>query len=472
MCDLAEKAVEHALNMGASYAEARFEKILGSAVILKNGLAEPSVLTDEVGVGIRALCDGGLAFTSTNFLDLERVEKAVESCVKMARALSARRKLRLSREEFGKESWSVQAKENPLDVSFEDKLQKLADLDKAALAAGVDLPSRLFTLSTTFAEKLYVNSEGAEVRSSLFRVRFSLFVTAHEHGKGVAQRHLELGETGGWERVRGWSLEDKVLEEVAVLKNLLREGRRAPPGLYDVVLGSELTGIVSHEACGHPQEADRVLGREAAQAGESYLKPGDLGKVVGSEAVTIIDDPTLPNSFGYYLYDDEGVEARRKILIKSGVVNEYLHNRETAAEFGVKSNGSARAMDYSREPIVRMANTFMIPGDYSFQELIEDVKSGIYVKTYLEWNIDDVRWNNRYVGLEAYLIESGEIKNPLRNPVIEVTTGKLLSSIDAVGRELSFRAATCGKGMPMQGVPVWIGGPEARARNIYVKPRE
>jgi len=115
---------------------------------------------------------------------------------------------------------------------------------------------------------------------------------------------------------------------------------------------------------------------------------------------------------------------------------------------------------------VRMANTYLEPGDYSKEELFEDVKDGIYIKSFMEWNIDDRRFNQRYVGLEAYKIENGELKERVRNPVLEVTTIGLWSAVDAVGKDLEFQAAYCGKGDPMQGIPVWTGGPHIRLRDV------
>jgi len=130
------------------------------------------------------------------------------------------------------------------------------------------------------------------------------------------------------------------------------------------------------------------------------------------------------------------------------------------------SPGSSRAVAYNREPIVRMANTFLEPGDHSQEELLEDIKEGVYIKNFMEWNIDDRRFNQRYVGLEAYRIEDGELKDMLRNPVLEVTTVGLWSAVDAVGNDPQFQAAYCGKGDPMQAIPVWTGGPHIRLREV------
>ncbi|RLF78940.1 TldD/PmbA family protein, partial [Thermococci archaeon] len=168
-------------------------------------------------------------------------------------------------------------------------------------------------------------------------------------------------------------------------------------------------------------------------------------------------------------YDDEGVKARPRYLIREGIINEFLMNREYAAYLGMKSNASARSTNYNREPIVRMANTYLAPGDYSFEELIEDVKLGVYMVSFNEWNIDDRRYQQRYIGREAYLIENGEIKHPVRRPILEITTKGLWSSVDAVGKEVEFYPGTCGKGEPGQGVPVWMGGAHARLREVVLR---
>src|SRR5467141_4387960 len=203
--------------------------------------------------------------------------------------------------------------------------------------------------------------------------------------------------------------------EARSMHRSLTEGKKSPEGKMDLVAGPQVAGIASHESCGHPTEADRVLGREAAQAGKSFIPPDGLGMRVGSELVNVVDDPTIEHAIAYYLTDDEGVKARRRYLYKEGRVTEFLQNRETAAALGTHSNGASRAVNYNVEAIVRMANTFVEPKDHTLEELLEDVKFGVYMKSFMEWNIDDKRYNAKYAGREAYLIEDGEVKHPVRN---------------------------------------------------------
>ena len=151
------------------------------------------------------------------------------------------------------------------------------------------------------------------------------------------------------------------------------------------------------------------------------------------------------------------------------MINEFYHNRETAGSMATNSNGSARASDFDKEPIVRMSNTYFEPGKQSEKELIESARTGVYFKTFTEWNIDDRRYNNRYVSSEAYLIQNGRITKPLRNVVFEITTPKIYSSIEAVGSNFELHAAPCGKGEPMQEMPVTHGGGSLKLVNIKLR---
>ncbi|MEM2922367.1 MAG: TldD/PmbA family protein, partial [Candidatus Bathyarchaeia archaeon] len=365
-------------------------------------------------------------------------------------------------------SYGVEQKTKIEDLGIEEMLRTLYELDSSLTSPSLDakIVSRFMRFSTTLEEKAVVTNEGAFVRSQTPRVSLMYMMVALEPGKGTAFRYGEVAGSGGVEVVVYDELRRRLEDEAMVMGRLLREGRSAPRGKIDVILGSEVSGIVSHESSGHPAEADRILGREGAQAGESYLKPNSIGFMVGSEHVNLVDDPTIPNSYGFHLYDEEGVRTRRRTLIKCGVINEFLNSRETAHELGVESNGAMRACAYDREPIVRMSNTFILPGDYSFEELLKEVKNGVYIKSFTEWNIDDKRFNQRYVGLEAYSIENGEIRSPILNPVLEITTKGLFSRVSAVGNDLKFFPGNCGKGDPMQGVPVWMGGPSILIRGV------
>ncbi|WP_457751672.1 TldD/PmbA family protein [Thermococcus sp.] len=469
--DVLEFAIEKALELGASYAEARFEEKRGSSVVMKNGSPEGLGIKTERGIGVRVLVDGGMGFASTNELTRERVSDVVSQAVKLAKAAAKVRNepIKFSGEDFHQVYYEVKMKKDFRDYSAEEKLELLKQIEDAVQETGVNVPMRYLAYSDEIWSKTFINSEGALVESVIPRVSVMYNLVVFENGQMEQAPFVQRAFSGGLELIEKDGPWNWAMKDIQALKKLIYEGKKAPEGKLDLVISPEVAGIAVHESVGHPYEADRIFGREAAQAGESFVKPDMLGERIGSEAVTVIEDPTIPNSWGFYLYDDEGVKARPRYLIKDGIITEFLTNREYAYKLGQKSNASARAIRYNREPIVRMANTYLAPGDYSFEELIEDIKLGVYMVSFNEWNIDDRRYQQRYIGREAYLIENGEIKHPVRRPILEITTRALWSSVDAVGKDVEMFPGTCGKGEPGQGVPVWMGGAHARLRDIPLR---
>ncbi len=461
MEELVRYAVSTATGLGASYAEARFQRNEGLRLVFKNGVPDPAGFVRKSGIAVRVLVNGALGFACTNTLTRESLKSTVESAYRTAKqsAHLVKSPIKMAGVSNAQAKWEVRQQTRLEDVSVEEQLSELKEIENALTTTPLNmkLVARLLDLAWETEEKLFTNSEGAMIHGVVPRLRFFVLLTGASD-KGTIQRWYTKGESGGWEIMKRWNLADVTLDEAKIMAQILEKAQKPPGDEVDVVLGPEIVGIVCHESCGHPQEADRILGREAAQAGESYLKPDMIGFQVGSEYVTVADDPTLPHSYGYYEYDDEGVKARERILIDDGKIADFLHNRETAAELKTQSNAASRSVGFDREPIVRMANTYMKPGDHTFDEILEDVRHGVYIKTFMEWNIDDKRYNERYVGHEAYLIENGELKGFVRNPVLEVTTPKLYGSVDAVGNEMQYDAGTCEGGPSIRLRKVRLGG--------------
>jgi len=472
--DLAEAAVSKARDAGATYAEARVQRTWERQFALKNGEPQPSFFGEAYGIGIRVISRGAMGFTATNDTLGRTVGDLARRAVKLAQASSVvlKKPVELDDSRPVRRKWSPPETRRVENADSGWLRGVLLDIEGRISdeKTGVKLPGRLLYLGAELEERYYVNSDGAKVEGRIPRIGFFGSLTAVAGGS-TAQRFIEQGETGGLEVVRRIGLVEKVEEEAIVMGKVLKSTLKPPTDTVDVLLGPELSGIAAHESVGHPQEADRVLGREGAQAGESYLEASSLGRKVGSPEANVSDDPNLPHSNGFVPVDDEGVEGKKRFLIKEGIITEFLQNRTTAREFGLRSNGAARSVAFDREPIIRMSNTFVEPGDYSTDELIKEVKHGVFFKSFTEWNIDDKRLNQRYVALEAHLIEHGELKGLVRSPVLEITTPKLWGSVKARSKHMEFESATCGKGDPQQGAPVWTGGPETLLSGIKLGAR-
>ncbi len=465
MLDTVRKTLLYAEKF-SDYAEVRFEDSRTNKITIKNGNLEATESNKIFGISIRVLKNGFLGFVATNNLSFPNIKKCVDNALKIARNSKSvvKKPIELSKERSFKESYEVKQKIKLESIKLDEKIKNILEIEKELVNTKINLPIRLFEYNDSVKEKILMNSDGSLIQARIPRLGFDYIITFLSNASSE-QRSFQYGGTGGWELFDEWDLKQRISEEARILPKI-SQAEKLSQDNYDVVLSPELVGIASHESCGHPYEADRILGREAAQAGKSFVTPDMLGKRIGNEVVNLVDDPTIPNSFGYYLYDDEGVKAQRRFLIKDGMINSFLQNRETAAEMGTNSNAASRANEWFSEPIVRMANTFVLPGENSFEELLESIKKGVYIKSYMEWNIDDKRFNQKYTGLESYLIENGRLTKLVKRPTLEITTPAFWNSVDAVGNALMFGAGNCGKSDPMQGIPVWFGGPHIRLRNI------
>ncbi|MBU2634055.1 MAG: TldD/PmbA family protein [Nanoarchaeota archaeon] len=465
MKDIADYALKKLEELNVNYAEVKLETKEENAFVLKNGNLDVSGFDKISGLGIRYLINNNLGFISLNDLNKDTIKRLIEKSVRITNnAGKISEKIYLSDDDVSKKSYEVKEKFKIKDFTSDKKIGYLIQLDKDLK----DIYMRFFSLSDSITEKYFITTEGAKIESKIPRVHFYSYLTIMQDGK-TRQRYTPYGATSGYECLKFWNLNEKLNNENLVLKDNIKSGIKVKQGVYDVICGNEVTGIAVHESAGHPYEADRIFGREAAQAGESFVTEKMVGEIIGNEKVNVVDDPTLENSYGYYLYDDEGVKARRKFIIKEGKINEFLHNRETAYSMNLKSNGSARASDYDKENMVRMSNTFMLGGDSSEDEIIRETKKGVFLKNFMEWNIDDKRYQQKYVGCEAFLVENGEITKPLISPALEITTPAFWKAIDMIGKEVKHFAGSCGKGEPMQGIPVWMGGPVIRLKNIGIK---
>lgn len=469
--DLVDFALDFATDKGAEYAEARANTTKREELVVKNGALDAYVSSVDSGFCVRVLLEGGIGFAATNRWSKEEARTVVDTALKFAKAAKRSEKISFAEEKGVEAKWSVEQKQKIEDVQPESKIDEVMAVEQELASQKIKMPGRILSCQTALIDKYFVNSEGSTIRSYLPRIASYALITVVENGK-PEQAFRMFGSSGGWEAFEEWKMTDVLLHEAKMLQRLIKEGKPVKPGKMDLVCGTEVTGIAAHESCGHPIEADRILGREMSQAGRSFIYQGGpfwIGTRIGSDIVTIVDDPTVKNSYGYYEYDDEGIKARPRYLYKNGIINEFLHNRETGAKLDTRSNGSSRSINYNREAIVRMANTFLQPGDWTEEEIIEDVKNGVFMKSFTEWNIDDRRFNQRYVGREAYLVEKGELKHPIAKPIIETTTKTWWSAVDAISEETGYDAATCGKGDPMQGMPVYTGGPVIRLREVYVR---
>jgi TldD protein len=229
-----------------------------------------------------------------------------------------------------------------------------------------------------------------------------------------------------------------------------------------------------HESVGHALELDRVLGREASYAGTSFVDVPDLGSLrYGSEQMNVTADATCPGGLGSFGWDDEGVTGHAFPLVSGGVLRGFLSSREAAAEIGLeRSGGCMRANGFARQPIIRMTNINLAPGDAgSLDDLIADTDEGVYMETNRSWSIDNRRLQFQFATEAAWEIKNGERGQLLRNPSYAGITPEFWGRLDAVCSESEWTLwglLNCGKGEPGQTMHVSHGAAPARFRDVQV----
>ena len=335
--------------------------------------------------------------------------------------------------------------------------EKTNIMKEANDSANIDkVNSTTVSYSDSEVKELFMNNEGSEIQVKTSRVRMALNASATD-GNLIQFGHGSLGGVKGFELIANRDIEEfgRKIGEKAVR---LLDAKPAPSGKFPVIADQELTGVLVHEALGHAVEGDLIL------QNDSILKD-KLGETIASDIVNIFDDASLKEGFGYYPYDVEGVKTKPNQLIKDGKLVSLLNSRSTASKLNMKSSGNARSL-IADQPIVRMSNTYMQPGDNSFEELFEDIDNGIYLKGSRGGQVDTGKGVFQFNAAEGYLIEHGEITTPLRDVSLSGNILETLKNVDAIGNDLKLGPGFCGK--DGQIAPVSDGGPHTRILNALV----
>jgi len=476
MREIAERAVDRARAVGATYADARAILRHQQAIHTKNGAPEALTDSTELGLGVRVIANGAWGFASASSVTPSDLEATAELAVRIARAsatLTAER-VELAPQEPQRGEWSSECKVDPFAIPLERKLEVLLEADSLMReVSGV----RVATGQMDFVreEKWLASSEGASIVQSRFQS--GGMIQAMAEGSGEVQRRSYPSSLDGDNANRGWEF----IESLRLVENARRTGEEAvalltadpcPAKTTTLILEGSQLALQVHESCGHPTELDRVFGTERSYAGASFLTTEKLGRLrYGSRIVNLYADATIPGALGSFGYDDEGVPAQRVDLVREGVFAGYLSSRETALRLGLRSGGAMRASGWNRLPIVRMTNINLAPGDSTLHRMIQETDDGIYAATTKSWSIDDVRLNFQFATEIAWEIRDGQLGRMLRNTTYQGITPEFWGSCDAIAGPDEWHPwglTSCGKGEPVQVMWVGHGVAPARFRNVRV----
>lgn len=320
--------------------------------------------------------------------------------------------------------------------------------------------NRITNSSTKYSEKIqnitFASSEGTYIEQGWIDMEARFLATSQKDGiLQVAQE--SLGSRKGFEEVE--NLDKKIINTAKRSVDQL-ELKAPKGGTYTVVIDPILTGLFVHEAFGHLSEGDFIFDNPSMQ------KFMGFGKKFGERFLNILDSAKIPNHRGSYLYDDEGTPAQNTYLIKDGILVGRLHSRETAGKLNEKPTGNARCLDYRYPPIVRMTNTWIEPQNNSPEDLISDVKLGIWAGNWLggQTNGEMFTFNSG----EAKMIRNGKLAESIKDVNLTGNVFQTLADIDGIANDMYWdESGGCGKG-GQSGLSVGVGGPSIRIRSVVV----
>ena len=495
---LADTAMMAATQAGASYCDVRVGRYLNQFITTRDLNVENVVNTESAGVGVRVIAGGAYGFAATNDMTPDGVADAARQAVAIAKANS---KLQTEPVQLapvkgvGEVSWATPIVKDWRTVPIKEKAELLIAANKAGMEGGASfMQSLLFQVNQ---QKYFASTDGSYIDQDLHRLWMPVFATAVDQKTnkfrsrqglsspvGMGYEYLDARPehkikaaggvttlyTGSYDLIEDARASGKQAKQKLTAKSV-------EPGKYDLVLSPEHMWLTIHESVGHPTELDRVLGYEANFAGTSFatLDKWQSKKFkYGADIVNIVADKTTPGSLANVGYDDEGVKCKRWDIIKDGILVNYQATRDQAHIIGEKeSHGCSYADNWSSVQFQRMPNVSLQPGKKKMtpDEMVKDVKKGIYIVGDGSFSIDQQRYNFQFGGQLFYEIKNGKIGQMLEDVAYQSNTQEFWNACAGICDERDWRMGGSffdGKGQPSQSSVVSHGSSTTRFNGINV----
>ncbi len=438
------------------YLAIRLEEAEGTDILLRGDKVETLSEGLSIGGQVRACYKGGWGFASFN--RLSTLTEQIEAAIAAARLVG--------------DEETILAPVAPVQVVCQLPLLG-TDPRQVPLVQKKDLCSRygdilrsvddrIATTSVRYGDStqrvVLATSDGSLIEQSWIDVEMRFAATARS-GETVQTGRETTGSRKAYEDLE--QLDEQVRGAAQRAVNALNLPS-VKGSTYTVVIDPILSGLFVHEAFGHLSEADFVYENPKMQ--ELLV----LGKPLAIPQLNVVDDATMPHLPGSLKYDDEGVPAQRKYLIKDGVLTQRLHSRETAGKMQEQPTGNARALSAAYPPIVRMTNTGIENGDQSFAEMLRGIETGVYAVRMLGGQTNGELFT--FAAAEGYMIRNGELAEPVSDVTLSGNVFQTMKDIEAIGNDSVYRNGGCGKG-GQSPLPVSVGGPHVRIKNVVVGGR-
>lgn len=454
-----ERGLGAALGRQIDYADLYFEYRISEAISLEEGMIKRASKNISQGAGVRALAGEKTGYAFSDEISVENLELAGSRAKEIAERAGTGNPppVRVGTKP-PHDLYPIRIP--PIEIPVESKIDLLHRVDAIARKVDPRIVQVMGSFATEYKIVLVATSAGMMIGDIQPLSRLNITCIAQEGD------NRQMGTCGGGGRGEfEFFLEEgrfeRYAKEAARLAIVNLSAANAPAGTMDVVLGPGWPGVLLHEAIGHGLEGD--FNRKKTSAFTDRI-----GQRVASELVTVVDDGTIPLRRGSLNMDDEGTPTGRTILIERGILRGYMQDRLNARLMGMQPTGNGRRESYAYQPMPRMTNTFMLPGDSTPVEIIASVKRGLYAVTFGGGQVDITSGKFVFSASEAYLIENGKITRPVKGATLIGHGPEVLTRVSMVGNDLKLDEGigTCGKDGQM--VPVGVGLPTIKVERLTV----
>lgn len=454
--DVISETLAVALSTGGEFAEIFAEDKRSSSALLDDGKVEELSSGRDRGAGIRVVVGETTGFAHTADLSPAGLRQAAEAAAAAAKSSGEGTVVAALTEVNAPAPNPVTVL--PETIAKGTKVELLTRADEVARSEG----SAITQVSARYFDNrrriLVANSDGVLAGDDQVKTLFSVSCVA-QGDTGMQTGRESTGRPVGFELFDEVDVEEMARTAARRAITKLR-ARPAPSGAMPVVIGKGGGGVLFHEACGHGLEADLV-------AKQASVFADRIGEQVASPLVTLIDDGTMAREWGAFAIDDEGRPAQHNVLIKDGELVDYMWDGLRSRKEGRLSSGNGRRQNYASLPMVRMTNTYIANGETDPGDIIADTESGVFVAQLGGGQVNTATGDFVFGMTEAYLIEQGEITEPIREGNLIGNGPEVLTRIDALGNDFEMGSpGTCGK--DGQGVPVGDGTPTLRVTSLTV----
>lgn len=453
-----QKILNIALSKGGHFSELFFEYTTSNSVMMEEGIVKTASEDISLGAGIRVIKDDQTGYAYTNDLSFEGMKKAALTAAAISLSGKGGQSADLRIKSCGQQVYDMQRPLYKTELGSKLELVREAhdgvkSSDKRIVLARSFLADQVQFLTIANSEGLLISD--ARPSSILFAIGVAMEGSKRTSGfkSGGGRVGMKYFQSVKTPREIGKS----AAEEAIILLSALD----AKAGEQPVVLDAGGSGVMVHEAIGHPFEADGIRKKTSIFCEK-------FGKQIAKPIVNIYEDPTIPHYRGSLNIDDEGTKTGKTVLVENGRLVGFIQDKLNARLMNAKPTGNGRRQSYQNYPIPRMTNTILSSGKFDPQEIIKSVKKGFFAKSFQGGNVSDSGKFTFSVNL-GYLIEDGKITRPVRNATLIGTNVQIMNEVSMIGKDMDYFLGTCGK--EGQGAPVTAGTPTLKIDKMTVGGR-